>query len=385
MHIKPYKIAIDQTQLDDLHNRLKATRWPEPFADDDNWERGVPPDYLKKLADHWLHKFDWRKQEAELNKYDQFVAEVDGQPIHFFHVKSKEPNARPLMLLHGWPSSGVEFIKMIGHLTDPGAHGGKAEDAFHVVIPTIPGFGLSTPVKDNWDVKRTSQAFDAIMRELGYESYGMSGTDIGGGIASTIDQLNPNITGILAYTDLMAVIWFSMLTGDPSQSPKLSETQKKEVQTLMQKRKSGDGYLAIQTTRPLTIGYGLNDSPVGQLAWMIEKYKEWTGDDTQLPEKKLDIDHALTNISLYWFTGSGLTAANLLYNNAHAAPDWGGAPHAPTGMVAFNAHPLTRLLLDPQKQMPYWTEHKPGGHFPAMEVPELLAGDLRAFFATLKK
>lgn len=335
----------------------------------------MPLSYLKKLADHWRYKFDWREQEARLNQYDQFMVEVDGQPIHFFYAKSKDADAMPLMLLHGWPGSGVEYVKLIDQL----------QDSFHIVIPTIPGFGLSTPVKDNWDVTKTTKAYDQIMRALGYESYGVCGGDIGGGIASALDQINPNITGVLGCTDIPAIIWFSSFTGtDQSKNPHLNEAQKKEVAALMQRRQAGDGYLAIQTTRPLTIGYALNDSPVGQLAWMIEKYKEWTGDGQKIPEKKLDMDQTLTNISLYWFTGSGAASADFLYNNTHAEINWGAVPHAPTGMVLFGAKPIGRLLMDPEKQMPYWAEHVEGGHFPAMETPELLADDIRAFFQGLR-
>lgn len=331
----------------------------------------MPLSYLKKLADYWQHKFDWRKQEAWLNQYDQFIATVDDQPIHFFHAKSTNPAAMPLMLLHGWPGSGVEYVKLLDLL----------KESFHVVIPTIPGFGLSAPVKDDWDVTKTTKAYDHIMRELGYNSYGVCGGDIGGGIASALDQINPNITGVLGCTDIPAIIWFSSFSGvDVTKNPHLSEAQKKEVQAMVQSRQAGDGYLAIQTTRPLTIGYALNDSPVAQLAWIIEKYKEWTGDPQEVPEKKLELDQALTNISLYWFNKSGAASADFLYNNTHAAIDWGAAPHAPTGMVLFGAKPIGRLLMDPEKQIPFWREHKEAGHFPAMETPELLASDLRAFF-----
>lgn len=374
--IKPYTLQIPQAEVDELKTRLSKARWPLVREASEDWARGVPLSYLKKLAEYWQHDFDWRAQEAWLNQYDQFIAEVDGQPIHFFHVKSHDENAMPLMLLHGWPGSGVEYVKLIDLL----------RDSFHIVIPTIPGFGLSSPVKDSWDVTKTTKAYDEIMRALGYESYGVCGGDIGGGIASALDQINPHITGVLGCTDIPAIIWFSSFTGvDQSQNPHLSDAQKKEVADLMKKRQEGDGYLAVQTTRPLTIGYSLNDSPVGQLAWMIEKYKEWTGDGTGIPDKNIDIDQALTNISLYWFTGSGAAAADFLYNNTHAEINWGAPPHAPAGMVLFGAKPIGRLLMDPGKQMPYWTEHKEGAHFPAMEVPELLAGDIRKFFAGLAK
>lgn len=272
MQIKPYKINTPAAQLSDLHDRLKHTRWPHDTKDN-GWGRGVPQAYLKKLADHWLH-LDWHKQEAWLNKYDQFMAEVDGQPIHFFHVKSKEPGALPLMLLHGWPSSGVEFVKMIDQLTDPAAHGGKAEDAFHVVLPTTPGFGLSSPMVEHWDAVRTAKAYSQLMQELGYEKWGVHGGDIGSDIAGEINHFDKGLVGVHCSTDVRTIVSVAMFTGgDPAQNPALSKAQKEAAAAVTAGSQNGNGYLEIQKTRPLTIGYLLNDSPAGQLAWIVEKFK----------------------------------------------------------------------------------------------------------------
>lgn len=384
MAIKPYKVNIPKAAVIDLHDRLAATRWPTDVKDAD-WNRGVPHAYLKKLVDHWQHKFDWAKQEAWLNKYDQFVAEIDGQPIHYFHVKSKEPNALPLMLLHGWPSSNVEFVGMIDMLIDPVAHGGKAEDAFDVVLPTTPGFGLSSPMTEHWDAMRTAKAYSKLMSELGYEKWGVHGGDVGSDIAGEINHIDKNLVGVHVSSDMPSILWYATFTGnDPAQNPKISDAQKKEIAEIGARSAEDGGYLEIQKTRPATIGYALNDSPTGQLAWIIEKIKFWTAQGDKLPEQTVDIDQVLTNVSIYWFSMSGASAADFLSTNLHAVRDWSRPSFAPMGMAVFGAHPLARDLQDPQHQMGHWSEFKEGGHFPAMEVPELLAGDLRKFFKELR-
>ncbi|MGH2569269.1 MAG: epoxide hydrolase family protein [Bacteroidota bacterium] len=384
-NIKPYNINIPRAQLDDLQKRLKNVRWPDEVQGS-GWERGVPLAYAKKLTDHWLHTFDWRAQEAKLNKYEQFIAEIDGQPIHFFHVKSKEKNALPLMLLHGWPSSSIEFINMIDLLTDPVAHGGKSEDAFHVVLPTTPGFGLSSPMKEHWDAMRTARAYSELMKELGYKKWGVHGGDVGSDIAGEINYIDKNLAGVHVSTDMPSIIWYAGFTGnDPMKNPKLSEEEKKEIAALMQKGAEDGGYLEIQKTRPLTIGYSLVDSPVGLFMWIAEKFKMWTDGGEKLPEETIDLDQMLMNISLYWFTKSGASAADFLCTNLRAERDWSRPSFAPMGMAVFGAKSAARDMQDPEKQMPHWSEFKEGGHFPAMEVPQFLVGDLRKFFGQMEK
>jgi epoxide hydrolase len=384
MNIKPFKIAIPQTELNDLHERIKATRWPHEI-NDSGWERGVPLAYARKLAEYWLQAFDWRKQEAWLNSYDQFMVEIDGQPIHFFHVKSKEEHALPLMLLHGWPSSNVEFVNLIDSLVDPAAHGGKAEDAFHLVLPTTPGFGLSSPMQEHWDAMRTASAYSQLMKALGYKKWGAHGGDVGSDIAGEINHIDQNLVGVHVSTDMPTILWFAMFTGnDPMKNPNFSEGEKQVLQELIQKRAEDGGYLEIQRSRPSTMGYLLNDSPVGQLTWIAEKFKFWTGAGDGLPEAAVDLDQMLTNISLYWFTRSGAAAADFLCTNLHAQRDWGRPSLAPMGMAVFSAKPAARALQDPGGQIPHWSEFQAGGHFPAMEVPELLIGDLRKFFRSLR-
>jgi pimeloyl-ACP methyl ester carboxylesterase len=309
------------------------------------------------------------------------MVEIDGQPIHFFHVRSKEEHALPLMLLHGWPSSNVEFVNLIDALVDPVAHGGKAEDAFHLVLPTTPGFGLSSPMKEHWDAMRTAGAYSQLMKELGYEKWGVHGGDVGSDIAGEINHIDQNLVGVHVSTDMPTILWFATFTGnDPLKNPNFSEAEKQTLQELMQKRAEDGGYLEIQRTRPSTMGYLLNDSPVGQLTWIAEKFKFWTGAGDTLPEEAIDLDQMLTNISLYWFTRSGASAADFLCTNLHAQRDWGRASLAPMGMAVFGAKRAARALQDPEGQIPHWSEFQAGGHFPAMEVPELLIGDLRKFF-----
>ncbi len=385
MKIQPYKLKISQAQLNDLHERIDAMRWPAEIKDTD-WSRGVPLAYLQKLAKHWRHKFDWRAQEAWLNQYDQFMAEIDGQPIHFFHVKSKVETALPLMLLHGWPSSGVEFVNLIDQLTNPVAHGGKAEDAFHVVLPTTPGFGLSAPMTEHWDAQRTAAAYSQLMQELGYAKWGVHGGDVGSDIAGEINHIDKNLIGVHVSTDMPAILWYANFTGsNPTENPNFSESQKAALAQLIQSRSEDGGYLEIQKTRPATIGYLLNDSPVGQLAWIVEKFKFWTADGSKLPEDTVDMDQLLTNVSLYWFSGTGAAAADFLSTNLHAQRDWSRPSLAPMGMAVFSATDTARALQDPGNQLSHWSEFNEGGHFPAMEVPKLLAGDLRKFFASLRQ
>jgi pimeloyl-ACP methyl ester carboxylesterase len=275
----------------------------------------------------------------------------------------------------------VELIDMIGPLTNPRAHGGDPADAFHVVAPSLPGFGFSTPVREaGWEVARTSRAFGELMARLGYQRYGAHGGDIGAGVTQQLGN-NGQVIGMHSSTDLSSIV---LWMGVPDDLAGISDAERLRLAELRRRGDDGKGYLQIQTTRPQTLAYGLNDSPAGQLAWIVEKFKEWVNPAAQLPEQAIDRDQILTNISLYWFTGTGASAAHFLYEAAHAAPEWGAAPTTPAGIAAFGADPLTRRLLDPDHKLAHWSEFERGGHFPAMEVPELLVGDLRKFFRQLR-
>jgi pimeloyl-ACP methyl ester carboxylesterase len=382
--IKPFKIAVAQADLDDLRDRQARTRWPVELPGV-GWSRGVPVDYLKSLATSWRDSYDWREHEAKLNQFPQFTTEIDGQTIHFLHVRSPEPDALPLLLIHSWPGSIVEFMRLVGPLNDPRAHGGDAADAFHVVVPSIPGFGFSTPVRDTgWSSGRIARAFAELMQRLGYERYGAHGGDIGAGVAGGLSPIDPErMVGVHVTSDPPTAVSFAMFTGDPAAVAGLSEAEKERVEGMKLTSMDGMGYLQIQTTRPQTLAYSLTDSPVGQLAWIAEKFKEWTDPTAELPEDAVDQDQLLTNISLYWFTRSGASAAQALYESMHAQ-EWGEEGPAPTGFAVFGADPIARRLIDPEHKIEHWSEFERGGHFPAMEAPELLTGDIRAFFRRLR-
>ena len=384
MTIQPFTITIPEATVSDLHERLAHTRWPHQLPDV-GWSRGVPLDYLKDLASYWRTGYDWRRYEARLNEFPQFTTEIDGQTIHFLHVRSPEPGALPLIITHGYPSSIVEFMNLIGPLTNPRAHGGDAASAFHVVAPSLPGFGFSTPVRETgWEINRTARAWAELMSRLGYKRYGAQGGDIGSGVAGELARIDPeHVVGVHINTDPTAIALTGMpIPGDPAELATLSEAERLSLDRLRHLQKEGQGYLQIQSTRPQTLAYGLNDSPVGQLAWIAEKFKEWTNQASELPDG-VDRDQLLTNISIYWFTGTGASAANFIYEAAHAAQDW-SASSVPSGMAAFSADTTTRGLIDPGHFIKHWSEFDRGGHFPAMEVPNLLVGDIQAFFRKLR-
>lgn len=387
MDIKPFQINISQAAIDDLKYRLAHTQWPDQLPGKE-WTRGVPLDYLKGLAEYWRSGFDWRKQEAELNAFQQFVTEIDGQTIHFLHVRSVEPNAKALLLLHGYPSSIVEFMKIIEPLTNPRAFGGDAADAFHVVAPSMPGFGFSMPVKEaGWDLTRTSKAIAEVMKGLGYDQYFAHGGDIGAGIVGMLGSQDGNhIKGGHVVTDPTSIALLGGPIADPKDNPNLSEGEKARMVQLRELQAEGKGYLQIQSTKPQTLAYALADSPVGQLAWIVEKFEAWTNITADLPEQAVDRDQLLTNISLYWFTRTGATAANFIYEAFHSSAPWAAASNMPVGYAAFNikdTEKAMRDMVDPQRQIGHWTDFEEGGHFPSMEAPDLLLGDIREFFRSL--
>jgi len=379
VEITPFTIDVPETEVRDLQARLVNTRWPVDVATD--WSRGTPVSYARSLADRWANDFDWRAAERRLNAFPQFVADVDGQPIHFVHVRSAEPGATPLLLAHGYPSSFVEFIRMIEPLVDPAAHGGRSEDAFHVVIPSLPGFGFSTPVvRPGLGIKQAAAAFDAIMQALGYERYGVHGGDVGAGIAEELSILaGERIIGSLVVTDPGAIA-----TEYTPPTDHLTPEEQDHLQSLKAARAEDFWYLALQTTRPQSIAYGLTDSPVMQLTWIVEKIREWTDPSRELPEDAVDIDQLLTLVSVCWFGKGGAGAANFLYESMHSEASWGRTHDRPQGFVSFGREPLVRRVLDPNHERAYWSEHAEGGHFPGLEQPDLLVEDLRAFFGTLR-
>lgn len=379
MEITPFTIDVREADVRDLKARLANTRWPSDVVSD--WSRGTPTSYARGLADRWANGFDWAAQQDRLNEFPQFTTTIDGQLYHFVHVRSAVPGATQLLMAHGYPSSFVEFTRMIGPLVDPEAHGGRPEDAFHVVIPSLPGFAFSTPAtRSGLGIKGAAAAFDLIMQGLGYERYGVHGGDVGAGIAEELSILaGDRIIGSLIVTDPGAIA-----TEYTPPTDHLTPEEQDRLQALKAARVEDFGYLGLQTTRPQSIAYGLTDSPVMQLTWIVEKVREWTDPARELPEDAVDIDHLLTLVSVYWFGKGGAGAANFLYEAAHAEASWGRTHDRPQGFVSFGEEPLVRRVLDPNHERAYWNEHAEGGHFPAMEQPDLLVGDLRAFFATFR-
>jgi pimeloyl-ACP methyl ester carboxylesterase len=382
--IRPFRIAVDDAELAELRERLARARWPGEPAET-GWDRGVPLAYLKGLAARWATDYDWRRHEADLNRFAQFTTTIDGQEIHFLHVRSPEPDALPLVLLHSWPGSPVEFARMIEPLADPAAHGGDPGTAFHVVVPSLPGFGFSMPLADaGWSTGRIGRAIAELMGRLGYDRYAVHGGDIGAGVAVGIGSAAPDaVIGVHVTTDLPTAVTFAGWSGDPAANPALTPGQRERVVALKASSTDDEGYLRIQATRPQTIGYALSDSPIGQLAWIVEKFRAWTDARAELPEDAVDLDQLLTNVSLYWFTRSGASAAHVLYDGMHAQ-EWSQPGPAPVGFAVFGADPIVRTLLDPEGAIAHWSEFERGGHFPAMEAPDELVGDLRAFFGPLR-
>lgn len=378
MEITPFTVTVSDADVADLQSRLANTRWPVDVVSE--WGRGVPTSYARTLAETWATSYDWRAQEARLNSFPQFTATIDGQLFHLVHVRSNVAGATPLLLAHGYPSSFVEFTRMIESLVDPEAHGGRPEDAFHVVIPSLPGFGFSAPPVPGWGIQKSANAFDQSMQALGYERYGVAGGDVGAGISAELGLIaGERMIGALVVTDPGAIA-----TEYTPPTDHLTEDEQARHAELKAARREDFGYIALQTTRPQSIAYGLTDSPVTQLSWIVEKVQEWTDPAKPLPEDAVDLDHLLTLVSVYWFNRGGAGAANFLYETAHTAASWGEAHDRPQGFVSFGRDPLVRRILDPEGRLAYWNEHDAGGHFPAMEVPDLYVGDVRAFFAGLR-
>ncbi|MBP2327516.1 pimeloyl-ACP methyl ester carboxylesterase [Kibdelosporangium banguiense] len=370
MTITEFRAEIPQSELDDLALRLSMTRWPNELPGT-GWTRGVPLDYLKELADYWRTEFDWRAQEARLNEFPQYITEIDGQRIHFLHVRSASQNATPLLVLHGWPGSVLDFLEIIKPLSAD----------FHLVIPSLPGFGFSTPLsRTGWDTQRTSAAFAELMQRLGYERYGIQAHDAGAGIAASmmgtygthVVGVHMNGPGPFPFAGPVAL---DGLTGkDLDRAERFNGFATR-----------GLGYLHLQTTRPQTLGYSLTDSPAGQLAWIVEKFQEWTDPAVALPDDAVGRDALLAEVSLYWFTGSGASSAQFVYEAFNAEMAWSGGdgPFVPVGFAVFAGDYGVKSLTPGGEYVAHWTEYDRGGHFPAMEAPDLLVADIQSFFGSL--
>ncbi|MCW3493876.1 epoxide hydrolase family protein [Microbacterium sp. SSM24] len=372
--LTPFRIDIPQADLDDLRERLARTRWPIPAPDRDDrddFRRGIPLPFLAELADYWRDGFDWREQEAKLNEHEQFTTVVDGQTFHVVHVRSANAAATPLLLCHGWPGSFVEYERIIPLLTD----------RFHVVIPSPPGFGFSTPLSaSGWELGRTTDAYADVMTRLGYERFAVHGTDIGSGIAGRLAGVFPQrVIGTHLGVDRMVL----GVVGDKFPMPDgLTDEEAGQLAALQASLAAESGYLGMHQHRPDTIGPALTDSPVALLAWIGEKFKTRRDDGHHVPT--VDRDQLLTTVALYWFTRSGASSPQFYYGAEHTELAFAFAPEVPSAWIAFDTHPIIRRALDPWGAVTRWTDHASGGHFPAMEEPELLAGDIRDFFDGLE-
>ena len=374
--IRPFTIAVSDEDLADLKRRILATRWPEAECVED-WSQGIPLAYTREVADYWATAYDWRASEARLNRFDQFITEIDGLDIHFVHQRSAHADAMPLLITHGWPGSIVEFHKVIEPLTDPTAHGGRADDAFHVVCPALPGYGFSgKPTEHGWGVEKIAEAWDKLMVRLGYERYGAQGGDWGAAVTTQIGRNQGHC----------AAIHINMPLGRPTPEAMEDPTDddKAALASLSHYQEWDSGYSKQQSTRPQTLGYGLVDSPVGQMAWILEKFWSWTDCDGH-PENALSRDEMLDNIMFYWLTASGASSARL-YWESFGAFGRSERVELPTGVASFPKEILKSLRpwCEAGYNITHWTAMDRGGHFAAFEQPELFVDDVRAFFATVR-
>ncbi|MFJ8140899.1 epoxide hydrolase family protein [Streptomyces sp. NPDC096013] len=375
--VRPFTVSIPQSEIDDLKRRLATTRWPDPETVDD-WSQGVRVENARALVEYWERGYDWRRLESELNRFPQFLTEIDGLDIHFIHVRSKNPNAMPLILTHGWPGSILDFLKLIGPLTDPDSHGGDAADSFDVVIPSLPGFGFSQkPAKTGWTVSRTASAWAELMKRLGYTRWAAQGGDWGGVVTTDLGVMRPEgLVGIHLNTPYAF----------PAQMPdNLSPEQRDAVETLAFYTGDLGGSNHLQGTKPETVGFALADSPAGQAAWIYEKFQSKT-DNHGLAEDALNLDDILDTISLYWFTNSAASSARIYWENK-TRTFAGPTLTLPVAVTVFPKD-IPRVprswTEDTYTNLIHYGEADKGGHFAALEQPDTLVNEIRTGLRTLR-
>jgi pimeloyl-ACP methyl ester carboxylesterase len=376
--IRPYRISVGDDVLDDLKSRLRNTRWPEAELTSD-WSQGTPLGWIKEICRYWAEQYDWRKREALLNRFTQFMADIDGLAIHYIHARSPHPQAMPLIITHGWPGSVAEFQKVIGPLTDPEAFGGNAADAFHVVCPSLPGFGFSDkPREVGWGVDRIALTWAKLMDRLGYPRYGAQGGDWGSAVTTAIGALDADRCIGIHITLAMSV--------RPNVEGKPTPEEARALQGIKYYRDWDSGYSKQQSTRPQTLGYALTDSPAGQAAWILEKFWAWTdcGGD---PESILGRDELLDNVMIYWVTATAASSARLYWESFGPGRRTTHQVKVPTGVAVFPREivpPVRRWMEASYTDIRHWSEMPKGGHFGAFEQPELFVRDVRDFFRALR-
>lgn len=367
--IRPFHIDVPESDLDDLRARLERTRWPDELPPDGQ-DRGVRLAYVRELADHWLTGYDWRKTEARLNAYPQFTTQIDGQLIHFLHLRSPEPDALPLIMTHGWPGSVIEFLDVVGPLSDPRSHGLDPTDAFDLVIPSLPGYGFSGPTSEaGWSKQRIARAWAELMRRLGYDRYGAVGNDAGSMISPEVGRIDPEHVVGVHVTQI-----FSFPSGDPAEMAGLTDEEQGQLQTLQSFMENKFAFNTLMSQQPQTLAFAVNDSPAGLLAWN----GQLLGDD-------LAPDFALSNVMLYWLTGTTASAARLYYENMRES-----GPTEPTtiplGLAGFagDFYGIRRFAQRDHTNIVRWSTFAHGGHFAAHKAPGLLVGDVREFFRAFR-
>ncbi|AJC53570.1 epoxide hydrolase family protein [Streptomyces sp. 769] len=380
--VTPFRIDIPSAALADLHERLDRTRWPDDEMPGIGWSQGVPPAYLRDLATSWRHAYDWRPHEAELNKLPQFTTEIDGANLHFIHARAPRSHTLPVVLMHGWPGSILEHTALVEPLT---------ADGHDVVVLSLPGFGFSGPTRaPGWDIVRIAHAGAELMRRLGYDRYALHGSDWGAMIAREWGRLHPDQVARIHVTTLLS----AAATAEPTEQEAAGLTEAEIVRMRAsaarraRNQREEMGYGILQSTRPQTLGFALTDSLVGQLAWILEKFKAFS-DCRESPEEVIDRGTLLTNVMVYWLTGTATSSARLYYETAHAGTGFAGATEpssTPTGLASFPADTSVpvRHLAERTDNIVHWTEFPRGGHFPGLETPDLLLTDLRTFLRNLR-
>jgi epoxide hydrolase len=380
----PFRVNVPDADLADLRERLRRTRWPEPETTGD-WSQGAPLGYVRDLCSYWADGYDWRACEARLNALPQYRTDIDGIAVHFLYARSPRPDALPLIMTHGWPGSVVEFLKVIGPLTDPAAHGGDPADAFHVVCPSLPGYGFSgKPASPGWGVEKIAAAWAELMARLGHTRYGAQGGDWGTSVSTVLGQRDrDHVAGIHLCPPLAPP--------DPATFDDLTERERSALAALEQSAEWDSGYSKEHSTRPQTIGYALVDSPAALCAWIVEKFWSWTDHDGNL-ETVLTRDELLDNLMLYWLPGNGASAARLYWESIRQVNQWISGQSSdivdvPAGCSVFPKElqrPSRRWAARRFTDIRYWNEPAKGGHFAAFEQPELFVSDVRSFFRLVR-